>query len=160
MKQLEKILKELEEKIPSASFTNPYISSSSVGWHIEHVLLSMDRIVEAMLASNPATFKSTISVRKFAVFTLGKIPRGRAKAPRAVRPGDDITIEGLNAHFKQSLDLVKNINTIRSDQYFEHPYFGHIRLKPAIRFIKIHTRHHLKIIEDILRSAKPQPWQS
>lgn len=157
MKRFEDILLEVESKIPLAASYDPKVSASAVGWHIEHILLSAVRIVEAMLISNPADYNGNFSFKKFVVFTFRKIPRGKAKAPKTVRPAEHITIDTLTAHLIQSQDLVRKLNTLKANHFFDHPVFGHVRLKPAIRFLKIHTQHHLNIIEDILQSAKVAP---
>jgi hypothetical protein len=39
---------------------------------------------------------------------------------------------------------------VSKDHFFEHPYFGKLKLKETIRFLEIHTTHHLSIIEDIV----------
>ena len=44
------------------------------------------------------------------------------------------------------------LENISKDHYFEHPFFGKIKRKETIRFLEIHTNHHLKIIDDILKS--------
>ncbi len=154
MKRFEDILLEVESKIALAESYDPKVSAAAVGWHIEHILLSTDKIVEAMLVSNPATYNGKFSFKKIAVFTFRKIPRGKARAPKAVRPVEHITIDTLTAHLIQSQDLVRKLNTLKANHFFDHPVFGHIRLKPAISFLKIHTQHHLNIIDDILQSAK------
>lgn len=154
MKRFEDILLEVESKIPLAASYDPKVSAAAVGWHIEHILLSTDRIVEAMLASNPAAYHGKFNFRKFAVLTFRKIPRGKAKAPKAVRPAEHITIDTLSDHLIQSQDLVRKLKTLKANHFFDHPFLGHIRLKPAIKFLKIHTQHHLNIIEDILQSEK------
>jgi len=41
------------------------------------------------------------------------------------------------------------LKTLPKDRYFEHPFFGKLKLKQTINFLEIHTMHHLDIIEDI-----------
>jgi hypothetical protein len=42
------------------------------------------------------------------------------------------------------------LELVSRDHFFEHPYFGKLKLKETIRFLEIHTQHHLDIIRDII----------
>jgi len=152
MEELKKLLIELENKIPNQELLNPIISKSSVGWHIEHTLLTMNLVIENIHKSNPENYKRTFNLNRFLVFTLNKIPRGRAKAPKVVQPKMDFTTDSLLYHLEKGKTNLKKLNTLSANNYFEHPYLGQLNLKPTIKFIKIHTKHHLKIITEIIES--------
>jgi len=46
MNKLPKYLNDLEEKISKHTISNPEISKSNVGWQIEHILLTINAIIE------------------------------------------------------------------------------------------------------------------
>jgi hypothetical protein len=87
------------------------------------------------------------------VFTIGRIPRGRAESPESVRPKQfDPTSLILHAEkTKQTLPLLQSVG---EGEYFLHPYFGNLKKNDAIRFLEIHTRHHLLIMKDIINNKK------
>jgi hypothetical protein len=43
---------------------------------------------------------------------------------------------------------------MRQEQYFHHPFFGHLKLNKTIKFLEIHTNHHLQIIHEIIHSQR------
>jgi hypothetical protein len=116
--------------------------------------MALIKIVKGIERSDPAAYKPKRSLAKFIVYTFNMIPRGRAKAPGSVRPPDQISIELIQEHFANAHDSLKTLEFLSKDHYFEHPYFGDVNLKSAIKFLNIHTKHHLKIIDDILKTAK------
>lgn len=152
MEELKRLLTELESKIPNQELLNPLISKSSVGWHIEHILLTMNLVIESILKSNPDNYKRTFNLNRFIVFTMNKIPRGKVKAPRLVRPQEDFTTDSIKSHLEKVKSNLEKLNTLSANNYFEHPFMGQLNLKPTIRFIKIHTNHHLNIIKEIIES--------
>jgi hypothetical protein len=143
-------VKELESKIPNLEDYNPEISKSNVGWHIEHILLTIKMIIEAVEKSNPADYTWSFKLSRIVVFTMNKIPRGRAKAPKVVVPKtyDEQT---LLEHLKIVTLKIQGLEKMSSDKYFDHPYFGNLRLNKTIKFLEIHTKHHLEIINDIIK---------
>jgi len=150
MHKLLKQIKELESTIPNQEDYNPEISKSNVGWHIEHILLTNKMILEAVEKSNPADYTWSFKLPRIVVFTMNKIPRGRAKAPKVVVPKtyDEQT---LLEHLKIVTLKIQGLENMSSDKYFDHPYFGNLRLNKTIKFLEIHTKHHLEIINDILK---------
>ena len=150
MHKLLKYVKELESKIPNQEDYNADISKSNVGWHIEHILLTNKMIMEAVEKSNPANYSWSFKLSRIVVFTMNKIPRGRAKAPKVVFPKtyDEQT---LLEHLKIVTEKIQGLENMSSDKYFDHPYFGNLRLNKTIKFLEIHTKHHLEIINDIIK---------
>jgi hypothetical protein len=150
MQELSKLIKSLEEKIPMMDAANTQISSAKVGWHIQHSLLVVNSIINGLKQSDPNTYQWKFNLNKTLIFTLGKIPRGKGKAPKVVQPKEEITQATLLESVEKANISVAELNNVQKNQYFLHPYFGHLNLKPTIKFLKIHTKHHLKIINDIL----------
>jgi hypothetical protein len=107
-------------------------------------------ILEAVEKSNPADYTWSFKLSRIVVFTMNKIPRGRAKAPKVVVPKtyDEQT---LLEHLKIVTLKIQGLENMSSDKYFDHPYFGNLRLNKTIKFLEIHTKHHLEIINDILK---------
>jgi beta-mannanase len=152
MEELKKILIELENKIPNQEMLNPLVSKSSVGWHIEHVLLVMNLVIESIQKSNPENYRKTFNFNRILVFTLNKIPRGKVRAPKAVQPKEDFNTDSLKNHLEKGKNNVDKLSILSANNYFEHPFMGQLNLKPTIRFIKIHTKHHINIIKEIIES--------
>ncbi|REG99679.1 DUF1569 domain-containing protein [Flavobacterium aquicola] len=152
MEELKALLTALENQIQNQEILNPSVSKSSVGWHIEHALLVMNLTIASIQKSNPENYKRTFNFNRFVVFVINKIPRGKVRAPKAVQPAADFTSDSLKAHIEKSNLNLEKLSTLNSNQYFDHPFMGHLKLKPTIRFIKLHTQHHFNIIREIIES--------
>lgn len=150
MNKLETILNQIEATIPRQSEKNLAISSGSVGWHIEHSLLTIQKIVEAVRKSNPSEYRWSFSLPRLIIFTTHKIPKGKAKAPSTVQPKDDFDEESLRLHLAMVREKLKEFHSLDKNHFFEHPFFKQLNLKPTRKFFAIHTEHHLKIIHAIL----------
>ncbi len=150
MKTLATLVDELERKMPYMEQRNELVSQVQVGWHIEHSLLAFIKMISAVEHSDPANYKWRLNIRRTVVLLLDKFPRGRAQAPQAVRPGEvsKTSISGLLEKAKQKAELFEKLNR---NKFFTHPVFGDLRLRQARRIIAIHTGHHIKIINDILK---------
>ena len=88
------------------------------------------------------------------VLLTKKIPRGKAKSPKVVLPQENISNESLVRHLLLTKDSIMNLESLSKDKYFTHPYFGDLKLNQTIRFLEIHTQHHLEIIEDIISNKQ------
>jgi hypothetical protein len=72
--------------------------------------------------------------------------------PKSVKPIEVATIEELKTKLEHARKNIADIPTLTANSYFTHPFFGDLNVKPAIWFLKLHTKHHLKIIEDMLKN--------
>jgi hypothetical protein len=151
MKHLGNLITELEHKIPKQEFINETVSKSSVGWHTEHTLLTINLILDQLKRSDPNDYKWKFNLRKLFIFTINKIPRGRAQSPNPVRPKNDFTTETLKKHLETVKEKIKELQTLNPNAYFTHPFFGQLNLKPTIKFLKLHTKHHIDIVNDIMK---------
>ncbi len=147
---LDSLLHKLESQISKHENFNLQVSQSTVGWQIEHSLLTINGIVNAIQQSNPKDYKWKFSFIKMVVLTTKKIPRGKAKAPKIVVPKTEINKDDLQLHVNTTRETIKGLETVSEDHFFPHPYFGNLKKKDTIRFLEIHTKHHLDIICDIV----------
>ena len=152
MQKLHTLLNELETTIPQQALIVPAVSSASIGWHIEHSLLVLDASIKALHKSDPVQYKWSFGFWRTVIFLSGSIPRGRAKAPDRVQPSQSFDEGSLLQHVSETKTRLEGIDTIGKNQFMKHPYFGMLNRKQTIQFMELHTRHHLKIIRDILQS--------
>lgn len=150
MKSLLSFINELENKLPFIEQKKEAVSQVTVGWHLEHSLLALIKMISAVEQSNPADIKKKFNLKRSLVLMLGKIPRGKAKVPDSVKPGAEInraTITGLLEKARQKAELFEKLN---SDKFFTHPVFGDLQVNQARKIMAIHTNHHIEIIKDII----------
>ena len=151
MKKLIALIEELETKIPHSEKINKIISAGSVDWHIHHCLLVGLQIIQAVEKSDPETYSWKFNMRKTSVYTLNKIPRGRAKAPESVLPNEQMSAGEMKLTFELLKTRLQVLKTLHPDNYFKHPFFGNLNVKATIKMLKLHTKHHIGIINDIIR---------
>lgn len=147
LSQLEEIenLKQFSEKI------SPKISEASVGWHLEHSLLVISITLEGLKISKPENYQPKNNFAKIFVMTTGYILRKKIKAPKIVIPESDYNPENISRKIEFLKENLSQINILHPNSFIEHPYFGHLNVKEILKFLKIHTNHHLKIVKDILK---------
>jgi hypothetical protein len=151
IQKLQGLLQSLNINIDKQVLLNEQVSKSSIGWHIEHSLLTINVIIARIINSDVQHYKWKFSFPKLLIFTINKIPRGKAKAPATVAPVA-FTMESLRDHLQKTNIEIAKLKSLSTDKYFEHPIFGDLKLKEAIKFLVIHTNHHLAIINDIAKS--------
>jgi Protein of unknown function (DUF1569) len=147
---LKTLVQQLEAQIPNAAATNTAVTASTVGWQIEHALLTINQIIRTVAASNPSEYKWSFNLMRTVVFFRQCIPRGRAKAPKVVQPKDNVTEATILAVLAKTHELLEVLPTLETNNFFPHPYFGKLNKQQTIIFLNIHTAHHLHIIKDII----------
>ena len=151
MNKLTDLINQLETIIPFCEKMNESVSKVAAGWHIEHTMLTAIRIIDALEKSDPSGYHWKFNPSKIFVFTLNKIPRGKGKAPKQVQPNGSAGKDELLNQLQILKSRLTVLHSLRKDNFFDHPYFGHLKVKETIKFLNIHTKHHLKIIEDIIK---------
>jgi hypothetical protein len=151
MTTLSALVNELETKIEHSEKLDNAVSNASVGWHVQHSLLVVLGIIQAVEKSNPAEYVYKFNLKKTFVFTLNKIPRGKSKAPERVMPKEALNSDELKNEIQILKSRLDVLNTLQPGNFFIHPIFGHLNLKATIKMLKIHTKHHIDIINDIIK---------
>lgn len=150
MQKLINLVDELASYIPQLEARNEAVSSSTVGWQIEHSLLVISSVIDGVTKSDPAKYKWSFRPIKYLIFWRGKIPRGKSRAPKFVVP-DTFTADSLQNHIESCRAKIADFELVGAGHYFSHPYFGDTKKKDVIPFLVMHTDHHVKIIKDILK---------
>ena len=151
MDKLVKKLNLLQSYIELGDKRNESISDSTVLWQINHSFMVVNEVSKALILSNPEEYQWKFNKTRFIVYLTGKIPRGKAKAPKQSRPKENFDIESTKILYKETLENFSKIKDLEKNKFFTHPFFGKVNKKSTIKFLNIHTNHHLKIVEDILK---------
>lgn len=136
------------------------VSKWSVAKQVDHMLRSLAHMLAAadtIRVGYDARIKpdGKASVPGRLLLRAGAIPRGRADAPQEVLPGEAPTMEDCRARYEQVLALLASfaphLETIRKWRgTIPHPLLGDFRAQDWLRFARMHTEHHLAIVDDIL----------
>ncbi len=144
-------LAKIEQYLENRDAKNNEVSQVDVAWHLDHVLKTIVSIHSDMEGSDPAEYDGgKFSIPLEMIFLMGDFPRGVAQAPDNVRPPENIRTADILLQLEEARDRLNRVGKLEPNQYFENAAFGQMSRNEAVRFIKIHTNHHYKIIEDIL----------
>jgi hypothetical protein len=130
---------------------NLSVSKASVGWHLDHSLKVINSVCATLRVSNANDYKKEFNGLRILTFTLGFFPRGKAKSPKRVLPPAIIKKKDIENQLEEAIKNIASIKELQENQYFTHPLFKQLNKKQTVRFLKLHTNHHLKIIKDILK---------
>ena len=150
-KVLEPLLADIENAIQFRDQKDLAVSKVDVAWQLDHMLKVINRITDTLERSNPDAYSSSINAARTMSLTAGYIPRGRAQSPDVVRPPEIIITEDIYAQLEDARANINTLIALDKNANFEHPYFGQLNKGQAVRFLEVHTKHHLKIVDDILK---------
>ncbi len=143
-------LEYLRASVASAALRVSTVSEWSIGMHVHHCCLAMVGFCQALIASTPPAPQSRFSLVAAAVFSSGRIPRGRGRSPDVALPNQDISATELWTLLDQSERILTEVHDLDPKTWCRHPVFGVFDRDKTLRFILIHNRHHLRIISDIV----------
>ena len=154
MDKLLQMVKDLESYIPKADLHANAVSKGTVGWHIDHALLTINVVLEGLKNSDPTRYEYKFNKWRTIIFTVGFFPRGKVQAPDSVVPKSDYTMQSLAASTVATRELLKNILPLDKNNYSRHPVFGKLNTKHTFTMLRMHTKHHIKIIRDIVGQVR------
>ena len=148
---LKEEIAQIEAFLPHYEAHNKNVSNKTVGWQLDHTLRVLIGVPRVLEKSDPKDYKRNFNKVRAFVFAFNKIPRGKGKAPKKVINDEPISYEGLEKLFSLAKEELQKVEKMHPKANFQHQYFGLLNLKQTKKFLKIHTRHHLKIVDDILK---------
>ncbi|MEP2773983.1 MAG: hypothetical protein ABJH05_17645 [Fulvivirga sp.] len=149
---LMRILAQLSVALRHKDEINTEISEASVAWHIDHSLRVINAVYDTLQNSEPEDYKSEENPIKSYVLNKKHIKRGIAKAPAHVLPLSTIHPDGILDELEKAKKAIILFDTLHKKNFFQHHSMGVMKTSEAKKFLKIHTQHHLSIINDILES--------
>jgi hypothetical protein len=145
--------------LPDAQlFATCGLSRWSPSEHIDHSVKVMSSIVRRLLQADADPGRPLSAVGRL-ILLFGWIPRGRGKSPerlRGARTTREELAAALDALASQLARLEASHLALARGPVVPHPRFGGMTPPQAVRFAAIHTKHHLKIVADLLRQG-PRP---
>jgi len=154
VKKLNRYLEEIESYIPKLKKRDDTISKVDIGWQLDHSLNVLIKIIGALQQSDEAEYQASTKLWWALLSSLHWMPRGKGRSPKVVLPDSKITEASLQAKLSETKVAVKSLEVFPKNAFFKHPYFGNLNKAKAIRFMNMHTQHHLKIIRDIKKSQR------
>ncbi len=143
-----------------------YVIVESVsGWspaqQVEHILLSLDRmldVIDGLESGEDERIREKGAPRLMAraLLMTGHIPRGRANAPEMVHPDaipSRATLREKHGEVRSAADArAESVRILPGiPGVIPHGFLGFFNAAQWLRFARIHTDHHLAIIDDIDR---------
>ncbi len=132
------------------------VSRWSIGQQVDHVL----KVLEAgkrLLDDSTAPLPRGMNLLGHLTLATGWIPRGVGKSPKSVLPAEQAPADLAEraSHLRKIYCERTLPEALLADPkpVFPHPYFGGLTALQGLRFLGIHTHHHLKIVADIRRAA-------
>ena len=155
--QIQKQLAAIEQHVQRPNQRDESVSVWSVHQQAEHVLLANSGILKLIETAERPAQPGERSLRGWFVLRFGFIPRGQAKAPEAVIPKERAREELLQLVSESRERIARlDVSALEEDEepVGNHPYFGALSSREWLRFMSVHGRHHLKIVDDILAAGK------
>lgn len=153
-KKLNTYLEQIEGCLPHRMMKDESVSKVDIGWQLDHSLNVLIKIIDAIQQSNEAEYQASNKFWWVLLSSLHWMPRGKGRSPKTVLPDSTITEASLQAKLEETRVAVRSLEDLAQNAFFKHPVFGNLNKAKAIRFMNMHTQHHLKIVRDIKKRQR------
>jgi len=142
----------------------PAVSGWCAEQHLAHVALANELVVrnlKSLAAGKGALLVEGGEPLAFVpeMLASGRLPRGKAQAPRMVRPPEKIERELMLqwlADAKRELAAIDPRTIVSGRMRIPHQLLGPLDAPQWLRFGVVHTEHHLQIAREVL-AANERP---
>lgn len=143
---------------PGAFTEVPAVSGWSIAQHAHHAAHVNTKMMAAARelaeGDTASTAQGRATVVGWLVLTLQRMPRGKARSPRAFVPPNDLDAAQLPPALTQSQRALERVQphlpTLRrSPHRLPHPVMGALTPGQWFRAARLHAEHHHRIIRDI-----------
>ena len=119
--------------------------------HMHHLILvnaSVTRLIPALAAGKFADKSAPAKPELLEKLYEGYFPTG-GTAPTNVEPSAKLDKDELLSAWREGLEKIESLEgqDLESEYRLEHQFYGPLTALEWLRFMGIHTRHHLKLIE-------------
>jgi DinB superfamily len=154
--QLERLGALLTEEPDATPLRVAGVSAWSVAEQVDHVLNVLDAGL-GRLDGELVPLPRGINLTGRLLLGVGRLPRGVGKSPEPVR-GESRPRAELVTRLVAVRVRLRGLGTqteIWRDRrpLVRHPYFRGLTPRQGVRFLAIHTDHHLRIVADIRRAS-------
>lgn len=138
------------------------IAESVSGWspaqHIYHISVANGMMLKGvgLICQGHEMMQKEGEINKIGRWAMenGTFPRGKAKAPKGVVPPDAPSREELDQALTRSRQRFEQTEAMLplipdAQGYFPHVFFGDLDAAQWLRCTRIHSEHHLTIIQEI-----------
>ncbi|HEY0370903.1 MAG TPA: DUF1569 domain-containing protein [Thermoanaerobaculia bacterium] len=138
------------------SARNDRVSAWCLAEQVDHITKVSASIVGVLGDASAVPVSRGVNFVGRLVLLFRWIPRGVGKSPRRFVPaaaGDPADLDAALARLAQAFEALP-FDTLRTSRVplVPHPKFGGLTPPQALDFLVVHTAHHLKIIDDIVRA--------
>ena len=149
---LQKEFDQLHMYLDKGDIQNLDVSKKGIFWHVDHCLRILEEVPGVLSKSKKEDFAPKTNLTKLVIMNFKWMPRGKGKSPKYVLPDEDhLSKTEIEQRADRAYHLVNSIAKLPDWSHFRHPLFGSLNRKETVKFLKIHTHHHLKIMRDIVK---------
>lgn len=145
---LETMFHVMHTLVPQADTMNKAVSGWSVGEHLEHICTVAAGFAVVLISGRGPKFEATMPDARNMVLVDGHIPRGKIKAPPVASPKGIESAPAYARMLNKTLARLKSAALQPEDRTADHPLLGTFNRNEVLRFLVVHTAHHLSIIDD------------
>lgn len=132
------------------------VSRWSVGQQVDHILKVLE-VGQRFFEGPRDPLPRGINLPGRIALALRWFPRGVARSPKAVLPGEisPADLAGRASRLRKFYCDTRLPEGVLADTrpIFPHPFFGGLDGAQSLRFLEVHTHHHMSIVADIRRAA-------